>query len=137
MTVRFQDDSGMPRRRNDLARRSELPRRATLSIRSQVNTETRTESRRTLIDKNDKNTRPETNRKVESHICDICKMAFTLRSTLNVHKTSHKTDCKYCDRSFKKALALSIHLKENCDKIPLAVRRKIITKEFKNASSKL
>lgn len=65
-----------------------------------------------------------------SHICEICKKSFPLRSTLIVHKTSHKTNCKYCDRSFKKSIALSNHLKENCDKIPAAARRKILTNEF-------
>lgn len=126
-------------RRNEMARRSEMPRKSEvprpsilpLPRRTQVDTQAR--PRRTLMELN-KEAKPEPGRK-DGHVCDICKKSFPLRSTLIVHKASHKTECKYCDRTFKKAIALSIHLKENCQKIPLAVRRKILTKEFKNVSS--
>ncbi|XP_037029342.1 uncharacterized protein LOC119069401 [Bradysia coprophila] len=136
-TVRFQDNP--PRRhesvvRREVSRRSEMPRRSVLPLARRTQAEPNINARSmplgTLTDNN-------AGAKAESHVCDICKKSFPLRSTLNVHKSSHKIDCKYCDRKFQKPLALSIHLKENCQKIPSAIRRKILTKEFKNVSSRM
>lgn len=122
-------------RQIEMHRRTEMPRRTEMTRRTEIPRLTILSSRRTLIDANIK-ARAESNRN-NDHICDVCKMSFTLRSTLTVHKIAPRTSCKYCDRTFKKVFALSIHLKENCEKIPSIERRKILTKEFKNASSRV
>lgn len=128
-TVRFQEND--PPRRHGLARRTEVSRRSEMPRQSVLPL-----SRRTQVEANGQ-VGGNAQAKSVSFVCDICKKSFQLRSTLNVHKSSHKTECKYCDRTFKKPLALSIHLKENCDKIPLAIRRKILAKEFKNLSTRM
>lgn len=138
-TVRFQDNA-LPRR-HELARRtvmsraSEMPRRSILPL-----------ARRTQVESNGHGKgvaskqiarRPLTGTKPEPHTCDICKKSFPLQSTLNVHKNTHKIECKYCDRKFNKPVALSNHLKENCQKIPSVIRRNILAKEFKNGTSRM
>lgn len=70
-----------------------------------------------------------------SHVCHLCKKTFSSRATFEEHKINHRMACKYCNRFFKKAFALSAHLKENCEKIPAAVRRKILIKEFNSGRS--
>lgn len=79
--------------------------------------------------------RPVVRRKI-NHQCYICRSSFTSRSALKDHANLHKTNCRWCDRSFQKAIALSRHLQDYCDKIPPAIRRNILIKEFKKLTSK-
>lgn len=61
--------------------------------------------------------------------CDVCKKQFRLESLLVYHKKSHEkpeNQCKYCDRKFELEWALKNHMIENCAKIPLSDKNRML-----------
>lgn len=66
-----------------------------------------------------------------------CDMTFFYKTSLATHQKSHETinTCRYCQRSFALSAALSKHLRENCTKIPISERKKLLENDEKSTDS--
>lgn len=67
--------------------------------------------------------------------CNLCDMSFFYQTSFAAHKKSHtvKNTCEYCDRSFGILAALFKHLRENCAKISIADRKKLLEDDEKSS----
>lgn len=70
-----------------------------------------------------------------SYECDVCHKKFRLTSNLAAHKRTHDNKltraivnkCRYCDKTFTLSTALDYHIREYCAKVPVLVRKKLLS----------
>lgn len=67
--------------------------------------------------------------------CNACDMTFFYKTSLAAHQKNHaaKNTCAHCDRNFAMPNALSKHLRENCTKISIAERKKLLQIDDKSS----
>lgn len=77
------------------------------------------------------------NKSTEKFQCKDCNMTFFYKTSLAAHQKSHMTanTCNYCNRNFVISAALSKHLRENCTKITIAERKKLLDDDEKSIDS--
>lgn len=65
--------------------------------------------------------------------CTSCERTFYYIESLAAHKKMHakKKVCQHCDRNFGNNFALERHLRENCSKISIGDRKKLLESDAK------
>lgn len=132
--------------RTSMSRRSRTSKRMSLTINTKKATTTTASTNRKTIDPKSFNRKSivvgrETSqtdstmlpfakpkKSTDKFRCKSCEMTFFLETSLAAHEKSHtiSNTCRYCNRNFAIATALSRHLRENCSKISIAERKKLL-----------
>lgn len=68
--------------------------------------------------------------------CNLCEMTFFYKTSLATHQKNHAAGntCQYCQRSFAIPTALCKHIRENCTKISIAERKKLLQNDEKSTN---
>ncbi|XP_037030966.1 uncharacterized protein LOC119070642 [Bradysia coprophila] len=104
-----------------------LAKRMTIDAKSFNQKRDATDSSKTLFAKPKKTT--------DKLACPVpsCDMTFFYKTSLAAHVKSHapQNNCEHCGRTFGIPTALSKHLRENCTKISVAGRKKLLESDAK------
>lgn len=67
--------------------------------------------------------------------CNACEMTFFYKTSLAAHQKNHVkvNTCQYCRRGFAISTGLHKHLRENCTKISISERKKLLDKDDKTS----
>lgn len=70
-------------------------------------------------------------KKTEKIQCNLCDMTFFYKTSLATHQRTHAAinTCQHCHRTFAISSALSKHLRENCSKIPIPAKKRLLEKD--------
>lgn len=70
-------------------------------------------------------------KKTEKIQCNLCDMTFFYKTSLATHQRTHSAinTCQHCHRTFAISSALSKHLRENCSKIPITAKKRLLEKD--------
>lgn len=63
--------------------------------------------------------------------CSLCDMTFFYKTSLAAHQRTHAAinTCQHCHRTFAISSALSKHLRENCSKISIPAKKRLLEKD--------